>query len=322
MVLLMVLLGGYTNREPGLSFQLHAEQPAGGDDAAGTGGDGTDQCADGQGVRRLGGRPDDVVSGGGIVRFHPGHRGEADCPDALRAPRGDGRGRVNVALIRGLKLSSIIATLATYSILWGISLRLRPSPVVNQLDFTDALLTKVGFVPVAFIVIVLVALAADFWLYRSAGGLAARAMGFDEESAKRRGVRVGFLFVRAFFIPPRRRLRRSVVLHGHQCADRRSELRHSLHTDEHLSGRARRCQPAGWPRLFLGAVVGALFVNMIITVLPFLGWSNSYGQITIGVLTLVALSFYQAPELMARIRLGISNFRMAHTSTTTAVDTA
>ena len=73
---------------------------------------------------------------------------------------------------------------------------------------------------------------------------------------------------------------------------------------------------------FLGAVVGALFVNMITTVLPFLGWSNSRGQITIGVLTLVALSFYQAPELMARIRAGISNFRMAHTSTGTAVDTA
>ena len=73
---------------------------------------------------------------------------------------------------------------------------------------------------------------------------------------------------------------------------------------------------------FIGAVVGALFLNMIINVLPFLGWSNSRGQIAIGVLTLLALSFYQAPELLTRTRTGIANFRLAHASTSPAVDAA
>ena len=33
---------------------------------------------------------------------------------------------------------------------------------------------------------------------------------------------------------------------------------------------------------FIGAVVGALFLNVIINILPFLGWSASYGRIMVG----------------------------------------
>ena len=41
-------------------------------------------------------------------------------------------GLVNAGLVRGLKIPSIIATLATLSILQGISLTLRPSPVPSN----------------------------------------------------------------------------------------------------------------------------------------------------------------------------------------------
>ena len=228
----------------------------------------------------------------------------------------------NVALIRVLKLSSIIATLATYSILFGISLRLRHQPGGHISDrFTSGLLHKVGFVPVAFVIIVAVAVAADFWLYRSAGGLAARATGLDEESAKRRGVRVGFLFVRAFFIVAAAAAVSSYFMATNaQIGDPNYGIPYTLTSiSAAVLGGASLLGGRG---SFLGAVVGALFVNMITTVLPFLGWSNSQGQIAIGLLTLLALSFYQAPELMARIRAGVSNFKLAHTSTSTAVDTA
>ena len=63
---------------------------------------------------------------------------------------------------------------------------------------------------------------------------------------------------------------------------------------------------------FVGAVVGALFLNVIINILPFLGWSASYGRIFVGVLTLIALSFYQAPELIQRAKTSIANFRLKH----------
>ena len=163
--------------------------------------------------------------------------------------------------------------------------------------------------------------AADFWLYRSAGGLAARATGLDEESAKRRGVRVGFLFVRAFFIVAAAAAVSSYFMATNaQIGDPNYGIPYTLTSiSAAVLGGASLLGGRG---SFLGAVVGALFVNMITTVLPFLGWSNSQGQIAIGVLTLLALSFYQAPELMARIRAGVSNFKLAHTSTSTAVDAA
>ena len=89
-----------------------------------------------------------------------------------------GVGAVNVILIRYLKLSSIIATLATYSALQGVCLWLRPiaeGPISQEL--IGKMLYAVGFMPVALIVLAAIAIAADIWLYRSSGGLAARAMG-------------------------------------------------------------------------------------------------------------------------------------------------
>jgi ribose transport system ATP-binding protein len=229
---------------------------------------------------------------------------------------------VNVALIRVLKLSSIIATLATYSILWGISLRLRHQPGGHISDrFTHGLLTKIGFVPVAFIGIIVIAVAADIWLYRSAGGLAARAMGLDEESAKRRGVRVGFLFVRAFFLVAFAAAISSFFMAANaQIGDPNYGIPYTLTSiSAAVLGGASLLGGRG---SFVGAVVGALFVNMITTVLPFLGWSNARGQIAIGVLTLLALSFYQAPELSSRMRTAFANFKLSRATGEPAADAA
>jgi len=221
-----------------------------------------------------------------------------------------GVGAVNVALIRWLKLSSIIATLATYSVLQGVCLWLRPTPKgAISFEFTDKLLHSVGFMPIAMLVITAVAVLADFWLYRTSGGLAARAMGLDEESAARRGVRVGFLFVRAFFISAF-----AAALGGFFLAaqvgvgDPTAGLSFTLTSiAAAVLGGASLLGGRG---SFIGAVIGALFLNVIINILPFLGWSASYGRIMVGMLTLVALSFYQAPELMKRAKTAMDNFRM------------
>ena len=69
-------------------------------------------------------------------------------------------GLVNAGLIRGLKVPSIIATLATLSILDGISLTMRPTAQgVISPDFVAVLTTSIGPIPVAFIVIVAVAVS-------------------------------------------------------------------------------------------------------------------------------------------------------------------
>jgi ribose/xylose/arabinose/galactoside ABC-type transport system permease subunit len=220
-------------------------------------------------------------------------------------------GAINVVLIRWLKLSSIIATLATYSALQGVSLWLRPVPKgAISFEFIDKLLYSWGFMPIAVLVVALIAVGADVWLYRTPGGLAARAMGLDEEAASRRGVRVGYLFVRAFFISAF-----GAAIGGFFLAaqvgvgDPTSGLSFTLTSiAAAVLGGASLLGGRG---SFIGALVGALFLNVIINILPFLGWSASYGRIMVGLLTLVALSFYQAPELTARAKTSISNVRLA-----------
>jgi hypothetical protein len=64
-------------------------------------------------------------------------------------------GLVNAGLVRGVKIPSIIATLATLSILDGISLTLRGTPggTIDR-GFTELLRTSVGPIPVALILVV------------------------------------------------------------------------------------------------------------------------------------------------------------------------
>jgi ribose transport system ATP-binding protein len=228
-------------------------------------------------------------------------------------------GAVNVFLIRVLKLSSIIATLATLSILQGTCLWLREQPagIINS-GFINTALKSVGFMPIAFIVIVGIAIIGDVWIYRTAGGLAARAMGLDEESAKRRGVRVNFLFIRAFFTTAFAAGVGGLFLAAQVgIGDPQIGLSYTLTSiAAAVLGGASLLGGRG---SFIGAVVGALFLNVIINVLPFLGWSASYGRIMVGLLTLIALSFYQAPELMKRIRTAIANFRLARAPAAAAV---
>jgi ribose transport system ATP-binding protein len=135
-------------------------------------------------------------------------------------------------------------------------------------------------------------------------------MGLDEEAASRRGVRVGFLFVRAFFISAF-----GAAIGGFFLAaqvgvgDPTSGLSFTLTSiAAAVLGGASLLGGRG---SFIGALIGALFLNVIINILPFLGWSASYGRIMVGLLTLVALSFYQAPELTARAKMAIANGRLA-----------
>ncbi|HEX9763321.1 MAG TPA: hypothetical protein VGA97_09500, partial [Acidimicrobiia bacterium] len=94
---------------------------------------------------------------------------------------GVGLGLFNAGLIRGVKIPSIIATLATMSILDGVALTMRPSAqgIINP-TMVGWLKTGIGPIPVAFVVIVVGAVLADLWLHASGSGLQVRAVGFDE----------------------------------------------------------------------------------------------------------------------------------------------
>jgi ribose transport system ATP-binding protein len=102
-----------------------------------------------------------------------------------------GIGLLNGALIRYAKFTAVAATLVTYIGLGGLSFTLRSAPDgYIAASVTSAIATSVGPVPVAFIVFVLCALGLELALRKSRLGLRMRAVGSDEESARRVGVPV------------------------------------------------------------------------------------------------------------------------------------
>jgi ribose transport system ATP-binding protein len=102
-----------------------------------------------------------------------------------------GIGLLNGSLIRFAKFTPVAATLVTYIALGGLSFTLRSAPdgyIASSV--TNVISTKVGPVPVAFAVFVLFALALELGLRKSQFGMRLRAIGSNEESARRLGVPV------------------------------------------------------------------------------------------------------------------------------------
>jgi ribose/xylose/arabinose/galactoside ABC-type transport system permease subunit len=179
---------------------------------------------------------------------------------------------VNAGLIRGLKIPSIIATLATLSILDGISLTMRPTAqgVINdRADLgahgdrrTDPRRVhrrrrRGGL--------------ADLWLHASGSGLRAAAVGLRRRVGQARrgrgplGSGSGRLVlsavlaaVAAFFVMARSPIGNATIgVH--------------LRAQQHHRGRPGGASLAGGRATFLGSTVAALLLALILTVLPFLG---------------------------------------------------
>src|SRR5690242_4866757 len=107
-----------------------------------------------------------------------------------------GVGLLNGALIRFAKFTPVAATLVTYIGLGGLAYTLRPAPDgYIATSVTNAIERKVGPVPLAFAVFVACAFALEVGLRRSRLGLRIRAVGSDEEAARRVGVPVNLTAV-------------------------------------------------------------------------------------------------------------------------------
>jgi ribose transport system ATP-binding protein len=206
-------------------------------------------------------------------------------------------GLVNFVLIRWLSIPSIIATIATLSVLQGITLMLRPTPDgLISASFVDAMTASWGFVPYSFFAVVALAIALDLWLYRTRDGLTSRAVGLDDTSARRVGVSANIRFLRALLLSSLFACAGGVFLAALVgIGDPRLGTSFTLPAlaAAVLGGAAL----GGGRGSFIGAVNGALFLTLIINVLPFLGWPAAWGDIARGSVTLAALALFKAPEL-------------------------
>jgi len=221
---------------------------------------------------------------------------------------GIGLGLVNATLIRGVKIPSLIATLATLSILDGISLTLRPTAqgVISR-DLVSFLRSSWGPIPIAFLLLLVVAALLDLWLHASGSGLEVRAVGFDERSAKRGGIKTNWVRVRAlvfsgltaavasFFV-----MARSPI--GNASIGTPFVL-NSI-TAAVLGGASL----AGGRATFIGGAVAAVLLALIITALPFLGLSPDDGVMIIGFLVLAGMILFQVGDLKELVK---RNFRRA-----------
>lgn len=212
-------------------------------------------------------------------------------------------GLFNATLVRWVKLPAIIATLATLSILDGIALSLRPiaAGLIN-FDVLDTLTTSVGFVPIAFIIMFVMAILWDVWLYATPGGLTLRAVGHDTQASRRIGAATTRIRVGAFVVSGLMAAVASFFLAAQVgVGDPRAGTSYALTsvTAAVLGGASLM----GGRGTFIGAIVSSLFLTMIINILPLLGLSNVVGLITIGVLLLLGLAFYQINDLKELVKL-------------------
>jgi ribose transport system ATP-binding protein len=201
-------------------------------------------------------------------------------------------GGFNAVMIGGLKVSPIVATIATLGIVQGIAILLRPEPggfIAPQLQ--SALSLGFGFVPGPFAVVVVVAIALEVWLYRGRGGLALRGVGFNPESSRRIGrrvsvVRSGGLMVCAL----------GAVIAGVFLAAQVGVGSNSVGATYGL-----KCFAAvflggaaltGGRGSFIGALLGALFLSLIDNVTPLLNIPDATRQLLYGAILLIAVTAY------------------------------
>ena len=210
-------------------------------------------------------------------------------------------GVFNATLVRTLRLPSIVATLGTLSILEGIALLLRAYPAgpINT-DVTNVLVSSVGFVPIAFIGVVVLAVVADIWLYRTRGGLALRAVGLDATSSRRLGMSAGRIIFLAFVACSVLAAIASFYLAAEVQIG--SPIIGSQALESIAAAVLGGASLAGGRGSFLGALLAAFFLTEVDNVLPLFQQPTEYADMTIGVLILFALVLYQAPELIARVR--------------------
>lgn len=225
-------------------------------------------------------------------------------------------GIFNAGLVYGVKIPSIIATLATLSIIEGIALVLRPIPsgLIN-FDVLDQLTTSIEFVPVAFIGLVLLALGWDIWLHWSTPGLTLRAVGHDKRAARRVGAAAKWVQIRAFIISGLMAAVASFFLAA-QVGVGDARVGSGFALTSIAAAVLGGTSLAGGRGSFTGALSAALFLSLITNALPLLGLSNAFGLISVGVLTVIGLILYQEEDMRALAKHTWKQVRRRFTAST------
>lgn len=201
-------------------------------------------------------------------------------------------GWVNGTLIRYGKFTAIAATLTTYIALQGVSFLLRDSAegFINS-SVTAAITTKVGPLPLAFVLLVLVTLGLEFALRRTRWGWRLRAAGSDEESARRVGVGIDRTVVLGYMATSALTFLGAITFMAQiGIGDPSQGISYTLSsiTAVVLGGTSL----LGGRGTFVGTLLGSLLLVQVLNATVFLGLDQMWQYILQGVLILAAAILY------------------------------
>ncbi len=201
-------------------------------------------------------------------------------------------GAVNGSLIRYAKFTPVAATLAAYIGLQGLSFLLRDAPGgIIASSVTGLIKTTVGPVPLAFVLFVVVALALELVLRRTGAGFRLRAVGSDEDAARRVGVRVSRGVVLAHVVASSFVFLGAVVLLSQLgIGDPSQGIGYTLSsiTAVVLGGTSL----LGGRGTFVGTVLGAGLIVQVLNAMVFLDLSQTWQYFFQGALVVAAAVIY------------------------------
>ncbi|MGP3534031.1 ATP-binding cassette domain-containing protein [Microbacterium sp. RD1] len=210
-------------------------------------------------------------------------------------------GLVNWALIDLVKVHPMIATLVTFTALQAISLMLRPTPggAISR-RVTSAISASVGPLPIAFLLVVVAAVVLTWVLMRTRVGVVLRGTGSDDGTARLNAIKPATVrllaYVAASLMAAIGSLPLMAQLGSGDPAGGTSYTLASIAAAV-IGGAAL----AGGRGTFVGALLGALLLQIANSVTTFLGLNTAWQSFLVGGLTIVAVAGYSRSRHLVSI---------------------
>jgi ribose transport system ATP-binding protein len=201
-------------------------------------------------------------------------------------------GAINGLLMRFADFTPIAATLAMYIAIQSFSFLLRD----NADGYISAMVTdwinwQWGPFPVAFLALVVAAVVGEYVLRKTRAGWRLRAVGSDENSSRRAGIRVDLTFITGYVVCSLLTSLGAIMLMTQiGVGDPRQVISYTLSriTAVVLGGTSL----AGGRGTFIGTVLGAVLLTEILNAVTFLGLTQTYQYLFQGILVVVAALVY------------------------------
>lgn len=201
-------------------------------------------------------------------------------------------GFVNAWLVEKMRLSAVIATIATLGIVAGIALALRPTPGGRiPFETMSALSATIGILPIALLFIVLLAIVGDLALRRTGMGMRVRAVGMNGLYADRLGIRSNLVRGGAYVLCGMLAALAGVFLAGQVGIGDATvgDTYTLLAIAAPVIGGASLLGGRG---TLVGVLLGSLLLGLAMTLSVVLRISQGANLVFIGVVTLIAMASY------------------------------